>query len=84
MLIKKKSLKRRFLMIGFMNTLLGFIIKPKGINAASKSMTDYTSLTKSDWKKLLSDEAYNVLRQEGTERPFSSSLNDEKRKGTFY
>jgi peptide-methionine (R)-S-oxide reductase len=27
--------------------------------------------------------AYNVLRQEGTERPFSSPLNSEKRPGTF-
>ena len=27
--------------------------------------------------------AYKVLRQHGTERPFTSPLNDEKRKGTF-
>ena len=27
--------------------------------------------------------SYNVLREEGTERPFSSKLNDEKRKGVF-
>ena len=26
---------------------------------------------------------FNVLRQEGTERPFSSPLNDEKRPGVF-
>ncbi len=71
-------------MIGFLNTLIGFIIKPKGINAALKSMDDYKSLTNSEWKKLLSAETYKVLRKEGTERPFSSSYNDEKRKGTFY
>ncbi len=26
---------------------------------------------------------YDVLRHEGTERPFTSPLNDEKRKGVF-
>ena len=70
-------------MIGLLNTLIGFIIKPKGINAASEPMDDYMSLTTSEWKKRLSDEAYNVLRKEGTERPFSSIYHEEKRKGTF-
>ena len=31
----------------------------------------------------LPKDAFYVLRKEGTERPFSSSLNDEKRKGVF-
>ncbi|MFO1196254.1 MAG: peptide-methionine (R)-S-oxide reductase MsrB [Burkholderiaceae bacterium] len=31
----------------------------------------------------LSAEQYDVLRREGTERPWSSPLNDEKRKGSF-
>jgi len=42
------------------------------------------SKTDTEWKKELSSEAYYVLRQEGTERPFSSALNNEKRKGTFH
>jgi len=42
-------------------------------------------LEKSDeeWRRLLTPEQYSVLRQEGTERAFTSPLNDEKRTGTF-
>jgi hypothetical protein len=37
-----------------------------------------------EWKKLLSPAAYDVLRHEGTERPFSSPLNAEKRPGRYH
>jgi peptide-methionine (R)-S-oxide reductase len=37
----------------------------------------------SDFKKKLSKEAYHVLRERGTERPFSSPLEKEKGKGKF-
>ena len=36
-----------------------------------------------EWKRLLSPAAYKVLRHEATERPYSSPLNKEHRKGTF-
>ena len=36
-----------------------------------------------EWKKILTLAQYNVLREEGTERPASSPLNDEKRPGVF-
>jgi peptide-methionine (R)-S-oxide reductase len=35
------------------------------------------------WRAQLSAEAFNILREEGTERPFSSPLNEEKRRGVF-
>lgn len=43
------------------------------------------AVTKTDaqWRKALSPAAYYVLRQSGTERPYSSPLNDEHRKGIF-
>jgi peptide-methionine (R)-S-oxide reductase len=39
--------------------------------------------TDAEWRKLLTPAQYDVLREEGTERPFSSDLNHEKRQGTF-
>jgi len=71
-------------MIGFLNTLFGFIIKPKSAFAAPKTMENYKTLTDADWENRLSKEAFYVLRKEGTERPFTSPLNDEKRKGIFH
>ena len=47
------------------------------------SKVEAFNLEKSQWQARLSDEAYYVLRTEGTERPFTSELNDEKRKGEF-
>ncbi len=39
--------------------------------------------TDEEWRKLLSAEQYAVLRQSGTERPFTSPLLNEHRKGVF-
>ena len=36
-----------------------------------------------EWRRLLTGEQYRVLREHGTERPGSSPLNKEHRKGTF-
>jgi peptide-methionine (R)-S-oxide reductase len=45
--------------------------------------TDYNKLTDMDWRQKLTANQYMVLRQHGTERPGSSPLDKEKRKGTF-
>lgn len=36
-----------------------------------------------EWKQLLTSEQFAILRREGTERPHTSPLNDEKRKGVY-
>jgi peptide-methionine (R)-S-oxide reductase len=36
-----------------------------------------------EWRRLLTSAQYDVLRQRGTEQPFSSPLDHEKRKGIF-
>ena len=40
-------------------------------------------LTDAEWRKRLSPLAYAVLRQAATERPYTSPLNNEHRKGLF-
>ena len=40
-------------------------------------------MTNSEWKDLLDGQTFHVTREAGTERPWSSCLNDEKRNGTF-
>ncbi len=42
-----------------------------------------TPLNKKDWRKLVSSDRFHILIEEGTEPPWSSELNDERRQGTF-
>jgi peptide-methionine (R)-S-oxide reductase len=53
-----------------------------GEASAEKEIFEVTR-TDAEWRKLLSPEAYAVLRHESTETPGSSPLNAEKRKGIF-
>ena len=45
--------------------------------------SDALGLTDDEWRRRLTPEQFRVLRQEGTEAPFSSPLNGEKRRGTY-
>ena len=40
--------------------------------------------TSVDWKRRLGPDRYRILREAGTEAPYSSALDKEKRRGTFY
>lgn len=55
-------------------------------NSEVYSTTETTKVVKDDkeWEKILSPEVYNIARQKGTERPFTSKYNDFKEAGTFY
>ena len=37
-----------------------------------------------EWKKILTKEEYNVLRKQGTERPFTGKYNDHYEEGKYY
>lgn len=40
--------------------------------------------TDAEWRELLTPDEFHVGRKEGTERPFTSALNEEKRTGGFH
>ena len=64
-----------------------FIILSLGsIFAGVKPLMSIEKLELSDaeWQARLSEEEYYILRKEGTERPGTSVLNDEKRKGVYH
>ena len=64
----------------------GSVAAALGVRTVSAAKTEATfEIQKSDaeWRALLSNAQYDVLRKEGTERPYSSPLNAEKRQGTF-
>lgn len=72
--------KRQFL--GFSSLAAMGLTFGCGSDASAK--TKFTVIkTDAEWRKLLSPAAYKVLREEDTERPYSSPLNNEKRAGTF-
>lgn len=52
------------------------------MNAASESFE--FSLTDAEWKAKLTAKQYNVMRREGTERPFSSPLDKNYAAGTYH
>lgn len=41
-------------------------------------------LSKEEWRKRLTEEQFRILREEETEYPYSSPLNNEKREGVYH
>ena len=75
--------RRTFILIPIMS-IFKIIFKPVQLLASTISSKEEWNLSKDEWKSRLSPESYYILREEGTERAFSSQLNNEKRKGVFY
>jgi peptide-methionine (R)-S-oxide reductase len=72
--------KRKFISLASAGAALIVFGCGKSATAKTRYAVTYSD---AEWKKRLSPAAYLVLRREDTERPYTSPLNNEKRKGTF-
>ncbi|HEV2043098.1 MAG TPA: peptide-methionine (R)-S-oxide reductase MsrB [Sphingomicrobium sp.] len=61
-------------------TAIGVAIAAHSTTAAAKYQVIKTP---AEWRKQLGAQRYAILRQQGTERPFSSPFNKEKRRGIY-
>ena len=76
--------RRTLLAAGATLPALGLGIKfGRAETMTTTETVDYRKLSDMDWRQRLTANQYMILRQHGTERPGSSPLNKEKRKGTF-
>jgi peptide methionine sulfoxide reductase msrA/msrB len=53
------------------------------IEEENKSMKKKVEKTDEEWKKILTNEQFRVMRKAGTERPFSGKYNDHYEKGVY-
>ena len=77
--------RRRFLITASVTALSVVTISNCVESAMSASADAQFAVTHTDaeWRKLLTAAQYDVLRNAGTEAPYSSPLNDEHRRGVF-
>ncbi len=75
--------RRTFILIPIMS-IFKIIFKPIQVLASSLASKEEWNFSNDEWKSRLNSESYYILREEGTERAFSSQLNNEKRKGIFH
>lgn len=72
-------LRRHFLQTAAAALGLGAMARTTGAAEGTFEVTR----SKAEWKAMLTSLEYRVMREEGTERAFSSPLNDENREGMF-
>ena len=66
---------------------MGLVAKHLGLFSAQAKDTNRPFeivKTNEQWREVLTEDQYYVLRQEGTERPFRNKYNDNKAEGTYH
>ena len=71
--------RRAFVGLAAGTALAGIAVLTSGRAAAAFEVRH----SPEEWRKRLGPARFQILREAGTERPFTSSLNKEKRKGVF-
>ncbi len=74
---------RRFLLARAAAGVAAALATPVLTAAARAAEAFAVAMSDADWRKTLNADQYAVLRESGTERPWSSPLLDEHRRGTF-
>jgi len=78
------KLNRRLLLTAGALGAAGLLARYNFGNAPAKAAETFPVAHSDDeWHKILNADQFTVLREEGTERPFTSALLHEERKGTF-
>ncbi len=60
------------------------VMRAGGAARASGEAGFEITRTPEEWREILTGEQHYILREHGTERPYTSSLNDEKRAGLYH
>ena len=93
----KNNTARRGVLLGLLGLCLGVVgwlagvrrglaksgASKKGLEPAVRLDWRPLSLPRDEWKKILPSPAFRVLFEDGTERAYSSPLNEEKKPGTY-
>lgn len=77
-------MKKTLLIISLFSSLMSCAQRTATTSEEKKKIDKpYAEYTSEDWKQALTDEEYYILREKGTERPFTGDLLDNKKKGTY-
>src|SRR5574338_1232100 len=80
-MMQNKTNRRELLALSGTGVIAAFLLTRSG-PGITKPAFEVTH-TPAEWRQLLGPQRYAVLREAGTERPYSSLLNKEHRRGIF-